>query len=310
MKQKDKTTNGLICDLTTGLCSININLGAQDLKIEFNSVKDIQIIYFTDPICSACWAIEPSLRKLELEYSDHFSIDYKMGGLLRDWNYSGGGINKPADVANHWDEVSSYYQMPIDGDLWLEDPLDSSYPPSIAFKAAQIQDQAKAILFLRKMREFLFVQKKNISRWQNIADAALAVNLDVEKLKMDFETQAKEDFLADLHLTKEFGVRGFPSLFFVNKNGQTQVIYGIKGYNFFEGALSNLVGGLKKSSYDKSWQSLFSTFESLTVREFIELSQQPQDKAQGQLDFLTKEKKLKKISCKNGSIWQKTNLET
>jgi hypothetical protein len=27
--------------------------------------------------------------------------------------------------------------MPIIGDLWLEDPLESSYLPSIAFKAAQ-----------------------------------------------------------------------------------------------------------------------------------------------------------------------------
>ena len=31
--------------------------------------------------------------------------------------------------------------MPIDGDVWLEDPLNSSYPPSIAFKAAEMQDK-------------------------------------------------------------------------------------------------------------------------------------------------------------------------
>jgi len=28
--------------------------------------------------------------------------------------------------------------------LWLEDPLNSSYPPSIAFKAAGMQDEIKS----------------------------------------------------------------------------------------------------------------------------------------------------------------------
>lgn len=85
-----------------------------------------------------------------------------MGGLLPsfDNNYNSGGITKPADVAVHWDHASDYYQMPIDGNVWLEDPLSSSYPASIAFKAAQLQDEEKAVAFLRVMREMLFLQKK------------------------------------------------------------------------------------------------------------------------------------------------------
>src|SRR5690554_7289686 len=78
-----------------------------------------------------------------------------MGGLLPDWNYNSGGISSPKDVAGHWDEVSVHYDMPIDGDLWLEDPLDSSYPPSIAFKAAEMQSEEKAHLFMREMRELV-----------------------------------------------------------------------------------------------------------------------------------------------------------
>ena len=82
-----------------------------------------------------------------MEYGDAIEIEYRMGGLLPDWSYNSGGISKPSDVAHHWDEVSEHYDMPIDGDVWLEDPLDSSYPPSIAFKAAQIQDNEKGYLF-------------------------------------------------------------------------------------------------------------------------------------------------------------------
>lgn len=115
-----------------------------------------------------------------------------MGGLLPDWSYNSGGISKPSDVAYHWDEVSVYYDMPIDGDVWLEDPLNSSYPPSIAFKAAEIQDKDKAVNFLRILRELVFLKKKNITRWEYIAMAAKEAGLDVVKLKTDFERSAQK----------------------------------------------------------------------------------------------------------------------
>ena len=121
--------------------------------------KPVHILYFTDPICSSCWGIEPQLRRLKLEYGDQMELEYRMGGLLPSWEvYNSGSISKPSDVAHHWDEVSLFYEMPIDGDVWLDDPLSSSYPPSIAFKAAQMQDEKKAVQFLRRIREMVFLE--------------------------------------------------------------------------------------------------------------------------------------------------------
>ena len=161
--------NPLLCDLESGICEIptkqNDTAPAETVKAV---KKPVKIIYYTDPICSSCWGIEPQLRKLKLEYGNSFEIEYRMGGLLKDWSYNSGGISKPSDVANHWDEVSEHYDMPIDGDVWIEDPLSSSYPPSIAFKAAQMQDNEKAILFLREIREMVFLQKKNITKWEHL----------------------------------------------------------------------------------------------------------------------------------------------
>jgi hypothetical protein len=91
---------------------------------------------------------------LKQEYGQYFDIEYRMGGLLKSWNeYGGTDVNGPQSVAQHWKEASAYYQMPIDGDVWNEDPLHSSYPPAIAFKAAQLQDSHKADRFLRRIKE-------------------------------------------------------------------------------------------------------------------------------------------------------------
>ena len=156
--------NPLLCDPEKGICELPTTTSNDSKHAITAQKKAIKIVYYTDPIFSSCWGIEPQLRKLKLEYGNDIEIEYRMGGLLPDWSYNSGGISKPSDVAGHWDEVSKYYDMPIDGDVWLEDPLNSSYPPSIAFKAAQMQDLDKAVLFLRSMRELLFLQKKNITK--------------------------------------------------------------------------------------------------------------------------------------------------
>src|SRR5690554_5583967 len=185
-------TNPLLCDIETGMCEIpDSSKTEQGATISKSSQKPVKVIYYTDPICSSCWGIEPQLRKLKLEYGKSIDLEYRMGGLLPDWSYNSGGIGKPSDVADHWDEVSIHYDMPIDGDIWLEDPLDSSYPPSIAFKAAEIQDSKIAILFLREIREMVFLEKKNITKWEHLATAAKKAGLDVEQFKTDYKNNAK-----------------------------------------------------------------------------------------------------------------------
>lgn len=298
--------NPLLCDPVEGVCGIPgnaINTGVTTQNME----KPVKVIYFTDPICSSCWGIEPQLRKLKLEYGNNVEIEYRMGGLLPDWSYNSGGINKPSDVAQHWDEVSVYYDMPIDGDVWLEDPLHSSYPPSIAFKAAQMQDNEKAILLLREMREMVFLQRKNIAKWENIVIAAKNVGLNVEQLKADFEGKAKTLFEEDLKLAKQFGVRGFPTLFFADNSGNKEIVYGSKPYPFYETAVLKLNPSAIKTEYSKNWETLFVKYHSLTAKEFSELSGTSRNESEKLLNDLCSKGTLEKLTTKNGAIWKQKN---
>lgn len=299
----ENNNNPLLCDPVEGICGIPGS--TKSAKVETQTTKKpVKVIYFTDPICSSCWGIEPQLRKLKLEYGNSIEIEYRMGGLLPDWSYSGGGINKPSDVAHHWDEVSLYYDMPIDGDLWLEDPLNSSYPPSIAFKAAQMQDAEKALLFLREIREMVFVQKKNIAKWEHLETAAKTVGLNAEQLKTDFDGEAKVLFEEDLKLAKSLGVRGFPTLFFIDNDGNQEIVYGSRPYAFFETAVLKLHSSAIKSEYSKNWETLFSKYHSLTAKEFAELSGTPRAESEKHLNELVTKGILEKQTTKNGSIWK------
>ena len=300
---KEKTQNNpLLCDPEEGICGIPETVTKPD-GMEQKSERPVKIIYFTDPICSSCWGIEPQLRKLKLEYGANIEMEYRMGGLLPDWNYNSGGISKPSDVAHHWDEASLYYDMPIDGDVWLEDPLPSSYPPSIAFKAAQLQDKEKAVQFMRILREQLFLKKKNIAKWENIAIAANEAKLDVAKLQADCDGPAKILFEEDLNIARKNGVRGFPTLFFINAKGGKETVYGSKPYAFYEMAVLKSYPKAIKAEYAKNWETLFLKYNSLTAKEFSELSGTPRAESETVLNGLSDKGLLEKLTTKNGSLW-------
>ncbi len=302
----EEKNNPLLCDPVEGVCGISDATPEKEIPVQ-STEKSVKIIYFTDPICSSCWGIEPQLRKLKLEYGNSLEIDYRMGGLLPDWSYNSGGISKPSDVASHWDEVSVHYDMPIDGDVWLEDALPSSYPPSIAFKAAQMQDKEKAILFLREIREMVFLQKKNIAKWEHLATAAQQIGLDVEQLKTDFEGEAKTLFEEDLKLARQFGVTGFPTLFFLDNSGNKEKVYGTKPYAFYEMAILKLNPSVTKNEYSKNWKTLFSSYQSLTAKEFSELSGTPRQESETVLNELSRAGTLDKLTTKNGALWTQKN---
>ncbi len=309
-KKNMENNNPLLCNPDSGICEIPAKgqTVTEGNKIK-SEKKPIKVIYYTDPICSSCWGIEPQLRKLKLEYGNIIEIEYRMGGLLPDWSYNSGGISKPSDVAHHWDEVSVYYDMPIDGDVWLEDPLQSSYPPSIAVKAAQMQDHEKAILFLREIREMVFLKKRNITKWEHLEAAAKSVGLDLNKFREDYNGRAKELFNEDLTLGKQLGVRGFPTMFFTDTSGKTETVYGSKPYEAFENVIIKLLPKVQKINYDKSTTAVFSHYQSLTAKEYSVLTETAKSQGEQVLNDLVANGKLEKLTTKNGSVWKLKNAE-
>jgi predicted DsbA family dithiol-disulfide isomerase len=295
----------LLCDPETGICEVPGTAPVLKSTKTFAG-KPVQLLYFTDPICSSCWGIEPQLRKLKMDYGDFYDIEYRMGGLLQSWDtYGGRDVSGPNEVARHWDEVSIQYDMPIDGDIWLEDPLSSSYPPSIAFKAAQMQNEEKALVFLRRIKEMVFLEKKNIAKWEHLQLAAAKSGLDIEKLKTDFDGKARELFEEDLKLAKSLGVRGFPTIFFTDGDDNRLKLYGAKPYAQFEQTFLALYPEAVKSGYYKNDENLFTLYPTLTSKEFALLTGQSKKDAENALSLLENEHQVEKYNSKNGPLWRK-----
>ena len=42
----------------------------------------LEIYMFIDPLCPECWALEPIMKKLQIEYGKYFTIKHVLSGRL------------------------------------------------------------------------------------------------------------------------------------------------------------------------------------------------------------------------------------
>lgn len=268
------------------------------------AVQRLQVSYFTDPICSTCWIIQPIWKKLNLEYGHLLDIRYIMGGLLPSWKDCKGKIQSPSDAAIHWREVGDAFKMPLDAGVWTEDPLSSSFPPSIGFKAAQLQDEQKAQLFLRRVREMIFLEKKNIMKWRFLEAAAFEVGLDAARFREDYVGSARDAFEEDLAFAAELEVMSFPTLIFTNAAGEQVRLKGYQHYQDFEKAILQLAPSAVKAVFDREPESLFRHFPTMVDAEFALLSNLLRKDARRVLQQLNNEGYIEKVESEHGILWK------
>ncbi len=265
----------MFCDMETGICGTP---GEEAIEmIDFNKpTKTVDLYYVTDPICSHCWAIEPQLRRFFEQYGDYFNVHTVMGGLLEKWD--GGfadvqnGITGPADVAGHWREVGEQTHMPIDGSLWYDNPVESSYPPSRVFKVVQKYDEKLAVVFLRRAREAVFVFNENIADERILTNLVNGIGLDGKEILKEAELPASQQLLnEDFQLAGSLGVRGFPTIIMVNKEKKGAKIVGGRPLEFYVSGLQQVLG--TEELYPKQQPALFNLLakEKLLFSKEIEV---------------------------------------
>jgi len=215
--------------------------------IDFSAPKKtVELYYVTDPICSHCWALEPVLRKFSDQYGQYFNMQTLMGGLLEKWGDDpvdpANGISGPADVAGHWREVGEHSRMPIDGTVWYDNPIASSFIPSRVYKVIQEINPELANTFLRRAREELFAFNKNIAQDELLIDLVNRVGLDGEEIVNRSKLpEANTSLQEDFQLVRELGVRGFPTIVLVNEEQKGVRIVGARTFEDYTNALQQLL---------------------------------------------------------------------
>ena len=149
----------------------------------------------------------------------------------------------------------------------------------------------------------VFLEKKNIAKWEHLLQAAIAVGLDSVKLKVDFDGAANTAFEDDLALARQLEVRGFPTIFFTDEDDNRFKVYGSKPYEVYEQALLKLHPDAVKMSINTSSENIFSHYPTLTTKEFAVLTGKTKEAAVIFLNALNEQKKIDRYDSKNGVLW-------
>jgi predicted DsbA family dithiol-disulfide isomerase len=218
--------------------------------------KILEIIEFTDPVCTWCWGSEPILRTLETHYGSQLKISFIMGGLVKDitafydnYNDIGGDPERSnKSIAKHWVEASTHHGMPVkvEGFRLFSKDQPSTYPQNIAYKAAQMQDELKANLFLRRIREASAAEAMQTNLTEVLVELASETGLDIARFLDDFTSgKANMAFEDDLYTTAQYRAHGFPT-FLVKYGEHSTLLRGYQSYSNFKAVITHLSNGAIK----------------------------------------------------------------
>ncbi|MEH7300313.1 ClpXP adapter SpxH family protein [Neobacillus drentensis] len=267
--------------------------------------KPIEIYMFIDPLCPECWAIEPILKKLKIEYGRYFSIKHVLSGRLADLNLS--KKKNYETIADLWEKTASRSGMSCDGTLWLENPVDTPFTVSIAIKAAELQGRRAGIRFFRRIQEMLFLEKQNISNLEVLKDCAKTSGLDVEEFLSDIHSEsAAKAFQCDLKITSEMDVTEIPTLVFFNENAEDEgiKITGTYPYEVYVQILEEMLSEKPVLSPPPPLESFMKFFKFVASKEIAVVYNMSISQIEREMKKLLLKQVVEQIPAKYGTFWR------
>lgn len=283
----------------------NAKIPALMQRCSRNDKKPIEIYMFIDPLCPECWALEPILKKLKIEYGRYFSIKPVLSGRLANLNLT--KKKNYENLAQVWEKTASRSGMSCDGSLWLENPVDTPFTVSIALKAAELQGRRAGLRFLRRIQEMLFLDKQNISNLDVLKDCARSAGLDVEEFLIDIHSESAAKALqCDLKITAEMEVNEIPTLVFFNENTEDEgvKITGTYPYEVYVQILTEMLSEKPVISPPPPLESFLQFFKFVATKEIAVVYNMSISQIELEMKKLLLKQVVEQIPAKYGTFWR------
>ncbi|SDC29089.1 Predicted dithiol-disulfide isomerase, DsbA family [Pelagirhabdus alkalitolerans] len=267
--------------------------------------KPIEIYIFIDPLCPESWSLDPIIKKLQLEYGRFFTIRPILSDKVSKLNQRKN--DHPTQLKRMWEKTANRTGMCCDGDLWEEDPLTQPYHVAYAIKAAELQGIKAGRRYLRKVQEYLFLSKTDISSDQQLIQIAKETNLDLDEFKRDLHAHpAKKAFQCDLKLSKEMEVDQTPSVVFFNESIEDEglKLSGAYDYHIYVKVLKQLLERDVQPFDKPKLEDFLSHFNFIGSHEIALIFDWSIEKACKEMKKLQLKQLVTKVPVKHGVFWR------
>lgn len=252
--------------------------------------KPLEMYVFLDPLCPTCWDMQPTIRKLEVEYGQYFTVRTVLSTQL-----------------NKLNTVCNFPKANLSNESFNISKIEHSVFPSIAVKAAEFQGKKAALRFFIKMQEYLFLKTKNVTSFSVLQEIAEEVKLDVDEFTRDFiSNECAKSFQNDLSITCEMEVDSFPSIVFFNENIEDEGIKvaGNYPYEVYVQILQEMLYEKPEIQDPPLLEKLFDRFHSLTTNEIASYYKISDQLAERELKKLLLLQKVERLLLPDTVLWR------
>ncbi|WP_046175504.1 ClpXP adapter SpxH family protein [Domibacillus indicus] len=257
--------------------------------------KPLELYVFVDPLCPECWALDPLIRKLQIEYGHYFKLKQVLTGKLTALNAS----KRPLAV-----ERSG---LACKESVWMEEAVESPFLASIAIKAAELQGKRAGSKFLRKIQEQLFLDKENIADLAVLSRCAEEAGLDKSEFLNDiYSAGATKAFQCDLAITSEMDVDEAPTIVFFNERIEDEgiKIAGLYSYDIYVQILQEILEEIPEPLDPPSLEEFIKYFRVAATNEISRVYDWTDTQTDCQMKKLLLQQKVRKINTKHGTFWE------
>ncbi|HET9186152.1 MAG TPA: DsbA family protein [Solirubrobacterales bacterium] len=288
----------------------------------------MQVRYYTDPACVWSWGAEPIVRRLMWEFEGELEFVWVMGGLARRYGSEyrdeegaiGSGPDCFADLMSHWLNVAGRTGMPCDPRLWTAQPLAGTYPASIAVEAAAEQGWEAGYRYLRRLREGIFCERRQLDNPSALRAEAEAAELDLARFEIALDSHGPvEAFGAHMEEAREIPPEAraarklshtegherlsFPSAVFVGSDGERHGVWGFQPLEAYRAA-ALAAGASQVNAGPLAPLEAIARFGRLATREAEVLAEKPGPPTCAELWRLAAEFRLRPVRALTGTIWE------
>jgi putative protein-disulfide isomerase len=178
--------------------------------------------YFADPMCSWCWGFAPVISAIKERYAAQMKVALVLGGLRP-------GTTEPMtpaareEILRHWRDVQQRSGQPFQFDDAMPDGfIYDTEPPSRAIIAVSIIDPDMTFAYYKAVQESFYARGKNITQPETLAELVVNQGMDRDHfLKLFDSGEVKAKTRRHFQMSRESGVRGFPTTVLQDESGTT-----------------------------------------------------------------------------------------
>lgn len=175
--------------------------------------------YFADPMCSWCWGFSPVIETIREEYRDRMKIALILGGLRAETAPM--NEQQRAEILHHWQDVNAMtgQTFQFEGALPTGFVYDTEPACRAVVTVSSLDPEATFPMF-KAIQSAFYTAGQDVTQPAVLAGLAESLGVATDAFLAAFDSQAARDkTLAHFKMSRQLGIRGFPSLVLQNEEG-------------------------------------------------------------------------------------------